>query len=278
MIIKKVLNNNAVISSKKGIDVLIMGKGIAFSKKTGNAVDNDRIERIFILRNKDNFTRFTEMFISVPIEIIYVCEKIINLGKIKLGSDLDEIIYINLTDHINSSIERQKNKIFINNPLRWEISKYYPDEYKLGEKALEIIYRDLNIRLNKDEAAFIALHFVNANMENNFQETYKITKIISNIEKLVKNFYKTELDQDSVEYYRFITHIKLFAHRLIETKMYEEDEDGDLLELMKKKYPNEYQCSLQVAKYIFEEFSYKLNSSELLYLTAHIRRMTKHLK
>lgn len=53
-------------------------------------------------------TRFTEMFINVPLELVYITEKIINLGKITLGNNFDEIIYINLTDHISSSIERYK--------------------------------------------------------------------------------------------------------------------------------------------------------------------------
>lgn len=62
--------------------------------------------------------RFTELFIDVPIELVYVCEKIINLGKITLGNHFDEIIYINLTDHINSSIERHKEGVVVTNPLR----------------------------------------------------------------------------------------------------------------------------------------------------------------
>ncbi|MBF0786437.1 MULTISPECIES: BglG family transcription antiterminator LicT [unclassified Streptococcus] len=278
MIIKRILNHNAVIATnKKEVDILLFGKGIAFAKKIGDEVPAKAIEKSFLLKNRDNMTRFTELFINVPLELVYICEKIINLGKITLGNHFDEIIYINLTDHIQSTIERHKEGIVITNPLRWEIEKYYPEEYKIGKQALDIIKKATKIVLEEDEAAFIALHFVNANLENNFQESYKITEIIIAIEQIVKNFYVTEFNQESVEYYRFITHIKLFAHRLLAHDYYQEDDDDDLLALMSKKYPKEYECGEQVALYIQEKYSYQLSSSELLYLTAHIRRLTKKL-
>lgn len=278
MIIKRILNHNAVIATnKKGVDILLFGKGIAFGKKVGEVIAPAMIEKSFLLKNQDNMNRFTEMFINVPLELVYICEKIINLGKISLGNHFDEIIYINLTDHIHSSLERHKEGILVSNPLKWEIAKYYPEEFKLGKKALELIRKELGIDLPEDEAAFIALHFVNANLENNFQESFKITEIIVRIEQIVKDFYATEFDQDSIEYYRFVTHIKLFAHRLLAHDYYQEDDDTDLLELMRKKYPREYTCGMEVANFINSHYGYQLSSSELLYLIAHIRRLTKNL-
>ncbi|HEM5260505.1 TPA: PRD domain-containing protein, partial [Streptococcus suis] len=84
-------------------------------------------------------------------------------------------------------------------------------------------------------------------------------------------------NQDSIDYYRFITHVKLFAHRLVEGNEYNDEDDVDLLELMKKKYPREYQCGTRVADFIRLEYDYLLSPSELVYLIAHIRRLTKNL-
>lgn len=93
MIIKRVLNYNAVISvTHQGLDVLLMGKGIAFKKRIGDRINSDAIEKSFVLKNSDNMNRFTELFITVPEEVVACSERIINLGKIKLGKNLDEIL------------------------------------------------------------------------------------------------------------------------------------------------------------------------------------------
>lgn len=98
MIIKRVLNHNAAISiNHQGLDILLMGKGIAFKKKVGDSIDVNAIETSFVLKNSENMNRFTELFITVPPEVVACSERIINLGKIKLGKTLDEILYINLT-------------------------------------------------------------------------------------------------------------------------------------------------------------------------------------
>ncbi len=277
MIIKRVLNNNTVISSNsKGIDVLLMGKGIAFGKKKGNPVDIELVEKSFLLRDKDTQNKFTELLINVPMEHIMVSEKIINFGKIKLGKNLNETIYVNLTDHIHSAIERYQEGIILKNPLRWDIARFYADEYAVGEKALEIVRNDLGVAFEVDEAAFIATHFVNAELDRKDDLAYEVAEITKGIEEIIKNHYRTEFDEDSLDYYRFITHVKFFAQRLLTGEHYD-DEDAELLETLKSKYVTEYECSLKIREYVQQQFEYELSSTELLYLTAHIRRITKNL-
>ncbi|MDU5333944.1 BglG family transcription antiterminator LicT [Enterococcus sp.] len=277
MIIKRVLNNNTVISSNsKGVDVLLMGKGIAFGKKKGQTIDMELIEKTFLLKDKATQSKFTELLINVPMEHILVSEKIINFGKIKLGKNLNEIIYVNLTDHINSAIDRYQEGLILKNPLRWDIARFYPDEYAVGEKAIEVVRNDLGVAFEIDEAAFIAIHFVNAEMDKSFDFAYEIAEITKKIETIVKNHYRTEFDEDSLDYYRFITHVKFFAQRLLAGDHYD-DEDEELLNTLKQKYEGEYACALEIKAYVQKDFEYELSSTELLYLTAHIRRITKNL-
>ena len=89
MKIKRVLNNNAVISSNsQNGDVLLLGSGIAFQKKAGQEVDPQRVEKTFLLKDKEVQNRFTELMIDVPMAHILVSEKISNYAKIKLGRPL----------------------------------------------------------------------------------------------------------------------------------------------------------------------------------------------
>ena len=50
MIIQKVINNNVVSTfDSNGKEVILMGKGIGFRKKTGDELDKTKIEKIFTL-------------------------------------------------------------------------------------------------------------------------------------------------------------------------------------------------------------------------------------
>lgn len=60
----------------------------AFQKKAGQEVDPQRVEKTFLLKDKEVQNRFTELMIDVPMAHILVSEKIINYAKIKLGRPL----------------------------------------------------------------------------------------------------------------------------------------------------------------------------------------------
>lgn len=253
-----------------------MGKGVAFGKKKGEVLDIALVEKTFLLKDKGTQNKFTELLLNVPLEHVLVAEKIINFGKIKLGKNLNEIIYVNLTDHIHSAILRYQEGIVLKNPLRWDIARFYSDEYAVGEKAIDIVKKDLGVTFEIDEAAFIALHFVNAQLEQKDNLAYEIAEITKGIEEVIKTYYRTEFDEDSLDYYRFITHVKFFAQRLLKGEHYD-DEDDELLTILKKKYPSEYACARKIGEYVEANYQYELQSTELLYLTAHIRRITKNL-
>lgn len=56
MIIKRVLNHNAAISTNhQGLDILLMGKGIAFKKKVGDSIDVNAIETSFVLKKQREY-------------------------------------------------------------------------------------------------------------------------------------------------------------------------------------------------------------------------------
>ncbi|MDX5107176.1 CAT RNA binding domain-containing protein, partial [Lactobacillus crispatus] len=48
MKIKKILNNSAVVTTNKdGEEIVVIGKGIAFGKKTNDEIDQRKIYKIF---------------------------------------------------------------------------------------------------------------------------------------------------------------------------------------------------------------------------------------
>lgn len=123
-----------------------------------------------------------------------------------------------------------------------------------------------------DEAGFIALHIVNGQLDEDVHDMYEITKIMQEIENIVRYHFKIEFNEESAYYYRFITHLKFFAQRLVEHKKQNKQED-DLLEVVQVKYANAYQCVEKIAMYIKNQYNYELYDEEKLYLTIHIHRV-----
>ena len=123
-IIRRILNNNAFVSTNaNGQEIVVMGKGIAFQKKAGDRVPHARAEQVFQL-SQENTSRFQELVARIPMNYAVLSEKIIQMASERLGKPLDENIYITITDHIYSAVQRYQNGLVIRNTMRWEIQRY----------------------------------------------------------------------------------------------------------------------------------------------------------
>ncbi|WP_438497033.1 BglG family transcription antiterminator LicT [Paenibacillus sp. IHBB 3054] len=274
MIIRKILNNNvAVIRDKFDQEVIVMGKGIAYQKKIGDLIDEQVVEKIYSLSTKESFIKLQDLLTEIPIEYFNVSDQIINYAKLTLGKKLNDSIYISLSDHIFTAVNRFRDGVILKNALLWDIKRFYPEEYEVGVKALQYISQDLDIQFPDDEAGFLALHIVNAEEREESQDIYRVTKIIQEISNIVRFYFQINFDEKSVYFYRFISHLKFFAQRLVGGNMHENESDQDLLDVIKSKYKNAFLCVEKIEKYIEANYSYNLTNEEKLYLTVHIQRV-----
>lgn len=273
MNIERVINNN-VVSARDldGREVVIMGKGIGFKKKPGNVVPKDLIEKIFYMDSQSAVDKFKELLITIPLEHIQITNEIVEYAKRVLGKKLNQNIYITLTDHINFAIERFNQGMMFENPLLWEVKNFYRQEYLIGEYAVALIRKELKVNFPIDEVASIALHIVNAEYDTVMSEAIRITRIIPELVQIVKDYFDIKLDEESLHYERFITHLKFLAQRMVKGKLLDNKEE-DLREIIANLYPKEYLCSQKVANYMGEHLGQKLTEEELTYLTVHIRRV-----
>lgn len=275
MIIKKIFNNNAIlVQDCNKNEFVVMGRGIAFKKNIGENVDKNLIEKTFVLKEQDASEKFKLLLEDVPPEYISLCYDIIEYAKNILNTKLNDYIYVTLTDHISNALKMLDEGFSMQNPLIWEIKKFYPNEFKVGLKALEFIYDELGKKLPEDEAANIALHLINAqvnNSGNNLDDIANQTKMIQDILNIVKYTYNIILDEKSLSYERFVTHLRFFFQRLNKKEKVQADDDDFLLKQVRSKYKDAYNCMLKIEKYLEQE----LSDEEKLYLTIHIQRVTQ---
>lgn len=275
LIISKVINNNVVSAyDDEQHELVIMGRGIAFQKKSGDPIDEERIEKVFSIQNKDISEKFKTLLYDIPIEYMQVCEAIIDHARTTLNKNLNDSIYVTLTDHITFAIERHQKGMDIKNALLWEIKRLYKDEFMCGVEAVRIIQDKLNIHLPEDEAGFIAMHIVNAELNEEMPNVIQITKLIQDILNIVKYHFQIDLDEESLNYFRFVTHLKFFGQRLFnETQM--ENQNEFLYEVVKEKNTAAFQCAEKINDYVQKEYNRSLIEDEMLYLTLHIDRVVK---
>lgn len=208
----------------------------------------------------------------MPLEHAQISNDIISYAKSTLKLKLNQSIYVTLTDHINFAIERYQKGINLENALLWEIKRFYPQEYGLGRYAIGLIRERLHVSLPEDEAGFIALHFVNAEYGTDIRDALHFPNQMKDILDIVTRELGIRLDEGSLHYERFITHVKFLLQRVYRKELLP-DEESELAEMMKKKYPKEYACSEKIADYIEEAAGCRLSAEEIMYLSIHIRRI-----
>ena len=209
IIIEKVINNNIISAyEKSGAEVIVMGRGIGFKKKQGEEVPADQISKIFRIKSRTLAEQFKELLANMPLERVRISDEIISHAKDHLKLKLNQSIYVTLTDHINFAIERVSQGIEPQNALLWEIKRFYPQEFQLGIYALELIQDRLDILLPEDEAGFIALHFVNAEYGTDIRDAVKFPDQMQAIVDIVERDLGILLDESSLHYERFMTHIR----------------------------------------------------------------------
>ncbi|MCM3128182.1 BglG family transcription antiterminator LicT [Paenibacillus provencensis] len=278
MKIAKVLNNNVVtVIDSSGNEQVVMGRGIAFKKHTGDSIDESLIEKVFSLESKEVSQKLKTLLSDIPAVYVECSDEIIRYAETVLGGKLHESIYISLTDHIHFAIDRHRQGMQLRNALLWEIKRMYRKEFAIGQKALNMIEETLGVLLPEDECAFIAMHLVNAQMNGEMRETISITNIVKDILNIVRRSFMIELDEDSLSYYRFLTHLKYFAQRVIAgTAIEGKEEDNPLHDLVSKQYPDAYACAMKINDYTRKIYSRVLSKEEILYLTIHIERIVRN--
>ncbi|WP_112180604.1 MULTISPECIES: BglG family transcription antiterminator LicT [Paraliobacillus] len=277
MNIKKILNNNVVVTeNEQQKELVVMGRGLAFQKKIGEEIESEKIEKTFVLEGEGFTDKLAELLSEIPEQYFEIAYKIINFATKRLPYELDDYIYVALTDHLSFAISRFKQGVNLPNALLWEIKKFYKEEYQIARDALVIIKEEIGIDLPEDEAGSIALHLVNSQLSGeNVEATVKVTKMVNSILTIVKYHYNIEIDETSLNYERFLTHLKFFALRFIRNEgKGQESMDTFLFEQIKTKYKKAYDCSEKIVAFVAKSYDWDISDDEKIYLSIHIHRVT----
>lgn len=276
MIIAKKFNNNAVLVNNNGVEVVLMGNGLAFGVSKGDIVDKNKVEKTFII-NETNQNLLVNTLSDVPNSYIELTQKIVEFATRDLKYQFNEYFYLTLSDHLYHAILRYNQGKNVSNPLRNEIKKIYPKEYSTAKKIVDLIFESENIIFDDDEATFITLHLVNGqqNLVSHEFEVQTIPRMVKDIIKIVEFHFSVELNKDSVYYDRFISHLKTFIERLLKDKQHiERTNELVFFEDLKQKNLECYECVKKIVSYIKKKENINVSEDERFYLFVYLYRMT----
>ena len=278
MIIKQILNNNVVsVSDASGAEFILTGRGLGFNARVGDAVNERFVEKTFSLTDGSVADRFKVLLNEVPMEVIQLTDDIVSLARNSLGYTLSDALYVSLADHLNFALRRHSEGFEIHNPLEWEVRHLYRKEYLVGRQALALIASRTGQLLPDAEACSITLHIVNASMSVPDGQVMEMTRLIFQIQNIVKYWFAISIDEQSLNYQRFVTHLKFFAQRVMAGEIISNDHE-EHFEQMPKRYAKTLACVQAISEFVAKNYNHVMSSSEKLYLTVHIGNIVSRQK
>lgn len=272
--LKSYNNSVALVENKQGKEEIVIGKGIGFGLKKGDQIDQEKIERRFITAEEQESIMQLK---DISAKTLELTTKVIKLAEPKLNIKFNDFQYLALADHIDFALTRSEDSIDMNaTNTRWEVRNLFPEEYTVAKNAIAVIEKATTQKLPASESILMTYHFVNATSNDaKLQETIQITQLITEIIKIVSYEYQLELDQQSFNYSRFVSHLRTLLVRLLKDKQQEGEKlDPALLQLMQVKYPRAYETAERIAILLNAKMDWQLEADELVYLTLHIFRVT----
>lgn len=272
--VAKVLNNNVIIAKHpEHEEVVVIGKGIGFNRKTKDVIPLSAVEKMFILTKPEEQEQYKQLVPQIDEPLIEAMNDII-LHASKSGSGpLNEHIHIALTDHIAFAIKRIAQGLVIHNPFLYETRELYPEEFKMAEYAVNTIKNRLNVDLGEDEVGFIALHFHGALTNQHISEVRKYSELVSDLVQMVEEKMEYNIPRDSLDYSRLITHLRFALERVRRGEPVEETDSLD--DLLKREYPEMYALAWTLTKMMEHRLKKPIYAAEAGYLTIHLQRLAQ---
>lgn len=266
-VIKNINNNVSICVDDNNREVIAFGKGIGF-KKPPYELTLSEIDRTFY----DLDEHYISLLNELSEDLLSVTLEIIDQANSYLGIEFSKVFYFTLADHLNFAIQRAKKGMAITNPMVNEIRHLYEKEMKLGEWAIKLIRKRLNVVLPRTEAGNIAMHFIDAKVAVTTAQEDKTEQFIEDITIIVKDTLNIDIDRNDFTYSRFVTHLKYLLKRVSQIDK-AKLENVKMYEKVKAEYPYLQTATEKIKDYMTLCLGIEPGEEELLYLMLHLNRL-----
>lgn len=271
--IKKVNNNVAICVDGNNKELIAFGKGLGFPAMPYEITDLSQVNMTFYRID----SRFYQLIQEIPESVFEVSALIVDKARKTLKSNLNPNLVIGLSDHINFALMRMKHYKQMQMLFSYDIEQLYPKETELGRYAVNLIQKMLYVQLPDSEITNIAMHFVNAQEEALVESEGPDTEaLISEAADKIEQFFSITIDRNDFNYHRFAMHMRYYVKRIKEKEQFMDDNVA-ILQVMKEKIPEIFECACMIGRFVDEKLGEKSTEDEMLYLMMHINRIIKKI-
>lgn len=275
MIVIRTYNNNVALVSKQGKEVIVVGSGVGFQKKRNDRIDEEKIEKIYVLDQNEK-DKLELLSTQSSLEYFELASSIFQNAQEVFSCQFSNQMLIGLLDHITFAIKRNENGIILPNLILDEIKWLYPDVYEFSKQSLVMINEETKISLPDDEIGYIAMHVIANLNENSKFDALEVIEISKEIMAIIVKHFDSIQDQHSYAYQRLLMHLKYFAQRVLK-----KETQNNLIELNKEMYSIMIQqnhrtpiCLEAIHNYLELEYEYLLSPQEEFYIMVHLMQVT----
>lgn len=274
--IVQILNNNvAIVHTRDDKQNIVMGRGVAFHKQKGDLIQEENVDKVFEIKDKNTVNDLTTLLANVPLDFVTTSYDLIDQVQTKYKFAVEPYIYVTLTTHLFRAYQRLiKDEKDVN--YLPDLSDAYPIPYQIADDVITGFQNNLDISFPKSEHKSIALHFINAHTsesikeDKNQTENDEIIKVVQ--DELNRNgIYRTQ--QNANDYDRLLVHLKYFINRLNNNEPDSLPVSEGMIGEIENNYSQAWQIVQHIKELMQEKLQIKLSLSEQTYLTIHIQRL-----
>ncbi|MCL7747749.1 glucose PTS transporter transcription antiterminator GlcT [Halalkalibacter alkaliphilus] len=272
--VKKVLNNNVLVAEHPSYaEVILIGKGLGFGKKTGDHVADAQAEKFFVLKEEKEQEQYKQLLDYVDENFIGLMNDIIEIVEERFAVNLHEHIHIALTDHLFYAIKRVKQGLDVKNPFLPETELAYPKEFSVATELVDYLSSQLDLDIPPGEIGFVALHIHSALTRRSLKEVNRHTQLISELVSVTEEALKLKIDRKDVNYLRLVRHLHHAIERINKGQYF--DNQDSLKNVLQAEYPVCYNLSWKLMKIMQQTLKKTIPEAEAVYLTLHLQRLSK---
>ncbi|MBQ7841310.1 MAG: PRD domain-containing protein [Lachnospiraceae bacterium] len=269
----KVLNNNAVLvyDIDRKEEAVLLGNGIGFGKRPNERFEQANNAKRYAIVDREEKNRTGRQVLSGMNPVfLELSGKIVECAQQALG-EINPNMMIPLADHIAVAVERMQNGIHLKNPFHKDIRVLYPEEYRVAQKAWEMVQEDCGCTLCEDEVGYIALHIRAGRTDEKLEDSLQMVSLMKMVQQRVEEAMHCILDPRSFMFERFMAHLRYLLVCIRDGEPVTLDMD----EYAKTQFPGTYESAQEICRVLGEQMQKSVPKEAIGHLTIHMERLRK---